>query len=80
MKPPPRHRAQDKRDEKLALVREQVASGELVIRQMTAAERKGQRLRTAGAGLSMSTTYCLIHWLSSRSRSPFSFQLPICSR
>jgi len=40
MKPPPRHRAEDKRDEKLALVREQVASGELVIRQMTAAERR----------------------------------------
>ena len=36
--------------------------------------------RTDGAGSSMSATYWPIHWLSSRSRSARSFQLPICSR
>src|SRR6185295_544227 len=44
------------------------------------AARRGHRLRTEGLGLSMSTTYCEIHLLSSRDRSSFSFQLPICSR
>jgi len=33
-------RQQQKRDEKLQNIREQVADGKLVIRQMTAAERK----------------------------------------
>ena len=35
-----RGRAEEKRAEKLALVREQVESGSLVIRQMTAEERR----------------------------------------
>jgi hypothetical protein len=35
-----RERAEEKRQEKLDLVREQVESGALVIRQMTAAERR----------------------------------------
>jgi hypothetical protein len=35
-----RERAEEKREEKLALVREQVASGSLVIRQMTDEERR----------------------------------------
>jgi hypothetical protein len=35
----PRERAEQKRREKLALIREQVDSGQLTIRQMTAAER-----------------------------------------
>jgi hypothetical protein len=35
-----RERAEEKRAEKLALVREQVESGSLVIRKMTAAERR----------------------------------------
>lgn len=35
-----RERAEEKRAEKLALVREQVESGSLVIRQMTADERR----------------------------------------
>jgi hypothetical protein len=35
-----RERADEKRREKLALIRKQVASGELTIRQMTPAERK----------------------------------------
>jgi hypothetical protein len=35
-----RERAEEKRQEKLALVREQVRSGSLVIRQMTAEERR----------------------------------------
>jgi hypothetical protein len=35
-----RERAEEKRQEKLDLVREQVESGSLVIRQMTDAERK----------------------------------------
>lgn len=35
-----RQRAEEKREAKLALVREQVASGSLVIRQMTAEERR----------------------------------------
>ena len=35
-----RERAEEKRQEKLALVREQVESGALVIRQMTAEERR----------------------------------------
>lgn len=35
-----RERAEDKRTEKLALVREQVDSGSLVIRQMTDEERR----------------------------------------
>ena len=40
-----RERAQEKRDEKLALVREQVESGSLVIRQMTDEERRRYPLR-----------------------------------
>jgi len=35
-----RERAEEKREEKLDLVREQVASGSLVIRQMTDEERR----------------------------------------
>jgi hypothetical protein len=35
----PKERAEQKRREKLALIREQVESGELKIRQMTPAER-----------------------------------------
>jgi hypothetical protein len=37
---PSRERAQQKRREKLAMIREQLDSGELTIRQMTPAERK----------------------------------------
>jgi hypothetical protein len=35
----PKERAEQKRREKLALIREQLASGELTIRKMTPAER-----------------------------------------
>jgi hypothetical protein len=36
----PRDRAEEKRREKLALIRKQLDNGELTIRQMTPAERK----------------------------------------
>jgi hypothetical protein len=42
-----RDRAAEKREEKLALVREQVANGSLVIREMTAEERRRYPPRTA---------------------------------
>jgi hypothetical protein len=42
-----RERAEEKRDEKLKLVREQVASGSLVIRQMTDEERRRYPPRSA---------------------------------
>jgi hypothetical protein len=42
-----RQRADEKRAEKLALVREQVENGSLVIRKMTAAERRLHPPRTA---------------------------------
>ena len=42
-----RERAAEKREEKLALVREQVANGSLVIREMTDEERRRYPPRTA---------------------------------
>ncbi len=42
-----RERAEEKRKEKLELVREQVESGSLVIRQMTKAERRRYPRRPA---------------------------------
>ena len=42
-----RERAEEKRQEKLELVKEQVESGVLVIRQMTDAERRQYPPRTA---------------------------------
>ena len=36
----PKERAEEKRREKLALIREQLEAGQLTIRQMTPAERK----------------------------------------
>ena len=42
-----RERADDKRAEKLAVVREQVENGSLVIRKMTDAERRRYPPRTA---------------------------------
>lgn len=44
-----RERAEEKRAQKLALVREQVESGSLVIRQMTAEERRRYPPRRARA-------------------------------
>ena len=44
----PKERAEQKRREKLALISEQVASGDLTIRQMTAAERKKHPPRPPG--------------------------------
>lgn len=43
-----RERAQEKRQAKLDLIREQVQSGSLVIRRMTAAERRRYPPRPAG--------------------------------
>lgn len=43
----PRERAEKKRREKLALISEQLASGDLTIRQMTPAERKKHPPRPA---------------------------------
>ena len=40
-----RQRAEEKREEKLAYVQQQVASGSLVIRQMSAAERERYPVR-----------------------------------
>ncbi len=45
-----RERAEEKREAKLELVREQVASGSLVIRPMTDEERRQYPPRPAGAG------------------------------
>jgi hypothetical protein len=42
-----RQRAEEKREEKLEAVREQVASGTLVIRKMTAEERRRYPVRPA---------------------------------
>jgi hypothetical protein len=48
----PKERAEKKRREKLALIRDQLASGELTIRQMTPAERRKHppRERPPGRG------------------------------
>jgi hypothetical protein len=43
----PKERAEEKRREKLALIREQLDNGQLTIRQMTAAERKKHPPREA---------------------------------
>jgi hypothetical protein len=43
----PKERAEQKRREKLARIREQLDSGELTIRQMTPAERKKHPPRSA---------------------------------
>jgi hypothetical protein len=43
-------RQQEKREEKLRNIREQVAEGKLVIRQMTPAERKRFPLRDPASG------------------------------
>jgi hypothetical protein len=46
---PQQIRQQERHDEKLKDIREQVAEGKLVIRQMTAAERKRYPPRPAGS-------------------------------
>jgi hypothetical protein len=46
---PQQLRQQEKREQKLKEIREQVAQGKLVIRRMTAEERRRYPLREAGA-------------------------------
>lgn len=44
-----RQQAEERRQEKLRLVREQIENGELKVRQMTAEERRSQPPRPGGA-------------------------------